>query len=340
MTKNFTIGVIGAGRIGKIHVENILRKIPEVKLKAVADIKIDNNLKSWANKIGVPNLTNNPYDIIKDSEIDTVIIASSTETHSEFIQQAAKARKSIFCEKPIDIDLIRIKKTLDVVNREGVKLMIGFNRRFDRNFKRVKDLITSGQIGNPQIIKITSRDPTLPPINYLKNSGGLFIDMTIHDWDMASFQVGSDIEEVYGNGAALIDPEVKKLGDIDTAVALLKFKNGTFGLVDNSRQAVYGYDQRVEVFGSKGCLIANNEPSNTVRLFTANTIKEDNIPYFFLERYIDSYAEELVYFFQILRNNEEPSPNGIDGLKSVLVALAAQKSLIENRPVKISEIDH
>ncbi|MFW9952285.1 MAG: inositol 2-dehydrogenase [Candidatus Thorarchaeota archaeon] len=339
MTKKFTVGVIGAGRIGKIHIENVLRKISNVKLKVVADVKIDDNLKSWANRIGISSLTNNPYDIIKDSEIDTIIIASSTNSHSEFIQLAAKAQKSIFCEKPLDTDLNRIKETLNIVNQEGVKLMIGFNRRFDRNFRKIKELIRSGQIGIPQIIKITSRDPALPPMDYIKASGGLFIDMTIHDWDMAQFQMGSDVEEVYTKGAALIEPEITNLGDIDTAVAVLKFENGALGIIDNSRQAVYGYDQRVEVFGSNGCIIADNEPTNTITLFTANLTKKDNIPYFFLERYMDSYEAELLYFFKCLNSEEQPFPDGNDGLKSVLVALAAQRSLIENRPVKISEID-
>lgn len=339
MTKKFILGVIGAGRIGKIHIENILRKIPDIKLKTVADIKVDSELENWADKVGVPNLINTPHEVIKDSEIDTVIIASSTDSHSDFIQQAARAQKAIFCEKPIDVDLKRIKETLNVVNQEGVKLMIGFNRRFDRNFKRIRELITSGQIGRPQIIKITSRDPALPPLNYIKTSGGLFIDMTIHDWDMAQYQMGSDIEEVYTKGGALIEPEISKLGDIDTAVAVLKFQNGALGVIDNSRQAVYGYDQRVEVFGSSGCVVAENEQTNTVKFSTANSTKMDNIPYFFLERYMDSYREELSYFFKTLRSEEKPLPNGMDGLKSVLVALAAQKSLIENRPVKISEIN-
>jgi myo-inositol 2-dehydrogenase/D-chiro-inositol 1-dehydrogenase len=305
----------------------------------VADIKIDKELTKLADRIGIVKLTKEPQDIFDDPEINVVIIASSTDTHSEFIQKAAKEKKNVFCEKPIDTDLKRIKKTLKIVKQEGIKLMIGFNRRFDRNFRRIKELITSGQIGIPHIVKITSRDPAPPPIEYIKASGGLFIDMAIHDWDMASFQVGSDIEEVYANGVAFIDSEIKNVGDVDTAIALLKFKNGTLGIVDNSRQALYGYDQRVEVFGSKGCVIANNEPSNTIRLFTADGTKEDNIPYFFLERYMDSYAEELSCFFQFLRNDKEPSPNGDDGLKSVLVALAAHKSLIENRPVKISEVD-
>ena len=339
MVNTFTVGVIGAGRIGKIHIENILRNIPDLKLKLVADIKIDDQLKKWANEIGVSKLTQDASDIFNDAEINAVIIASSTNTHTRFIQEAAQAKIDVFCEKPIDTDLKRIKETLEIVKKEGIKLMIGFNRRFDRNFKRVKEIITSGQIGIPHIIKITARDPAPPSIEYIKVSGGLFLDMSIHDWDMARFQAGSEVEEVYARGAVLIDPEIGKAGDIDTAVAILKFKNGAIGMIDNSRQAVYGYDQRVEVFGSKGCAIADNEPSNTVRLYTADKTNEDSIPYFFLERYMGSYTSELQYFFECLRNNKETLPNGEDGLQDVLIAMAAQKSYEENRPVKISEVD-
>jgi myo-inositol 2-dehydrogenase/D-chiro-inositol 1-dehydrogenase len=338
LNKKISIGVIGAGRIGKIHIENILRRIPEVSLKSVADLKIDNDLKSWANKIGIPNLVNNPSDIINDSEIDAIIIASSTNSHSDLIQKSANARKSIFCEKPLDVDLTKIKETLKVVNQKGTKLMIGFNRRFDRNFKRIHELIVSGEIGEPQIVKITSRDPSPPPINYIKISGGLFLDMTIHDWDMARFQSHSDVEEVYATGAVLVDPKIGEAGDIDTAAAILKFKNGALGIIDNTRQAVYGYDQRVEVFGSKGCLIADNEATNTVRIYNAECTSVDKIPSFFMERYMNSYYSELKYFFDCIAKNEDPKPNGEDGLKNVLVALAAQKSLEENRPIKISDL--
>ncbi len=337
--KKFNVGVIGAGRMGKIHIQNILRNIPDFKLKLVADINIDDQMEEWANKIGVPLLTKYPNDIFDDPEIDAIVIASSTNSHVKFIQEAARVKKDVFCEKPIDTDLKRIKETLEIVKKEGIKLMIGFNRRFDRNFKRIREIVSTGQIGIPHIIKVTSRDPALPPIEYIKGSGGMFFDMTIHDWDMVSFQAGSEVEEVYATGAVLIDPEVGKAGDIDTVAVILKLKNGALGIIDNSRQAVYGYDQRVEVFGSKGCAIADNEPSNTVRLYTAEKTKEDNIPYFFLERFMDAYSAELQFFLECLFNNKEPSPGGKDGLQNALVAIAAQKSYEENRPVKISEID-
>jgi myo-inositol 2-dehydrogenase/D-chiro-inositol 1-dehydrogenase len=288
--------------------------------------------------MGVPLLINDADDIINDPEINAVVIASSTDTHVKFIQKAAHMKKDVFCEKPIDTDLKLIKETLNIVKNEKIKLMIGFNRRFDKNFKRIREMVASGQIGTPQIIKVTARDPALPPIEYIEGSGGMFFDMTIHDWDMVCYQAGSEVEEVYATGAVLIDPEVGKAGDIDTAVVILKLKNGAIGMIDNSRQAVYGYDQRVEVFGSKGCAVADNETSNTVRLYTAENVKEDNIPYFFLERYMDSYAAELDFFFECLRNNVEPSPNGEDGLINAIIATAVQRSYEENRPVKISEV--
>ena len=338
MGKTYIAGVLGAGRMGKIHIENILYNIPNLKIKIVADINRDDKLEKWANGIGVPKLTNDESEIINDPEINVVVIASPTDSHTKYIQEAAKAKKDIFCEKPIDTDLMRIKETLNIVKNEGVKLMIGFNRRFDRNFKRVREMVSSGQVGIPQIVKVTARDPAPPSIDYIKTSGGMLFDMTIHDWDMARFQIGSEIEEVYTKGAVLVDPEIGKAGDIDTVVLILKFKNGAIGMIDNSRQAVYGYDQRVEVFGSKGCAIADNEPSNTVRLYTPENIKEDNIPYFFLQRYMESYAAELRYFIDCLQNNKEPSPNGEDGFQNVVIAIAAQKSYEENRPVKISEI--
>ena len=339
MVKKFVVGVIGAGRIGKIHIENLLRKVPNVDLKIVADINITNDMTQWATEIGVVKLTPNVNEIFSDPDIDVVIIASSTDSHAQYIQEAARVKKSIFCEKPIDTNLDRIKKTLAIVKKEGVKLMIGFNRRFDHNFKRVYDAVVSGHIGIPQVIKITSRDPSPPPIEYIKVSGGIFIDMTIHDWDMARFQAGSEVEEVYATGDVLVDPEIGKAGDIDTAVAILKFKNGALGIIDNSRQAVYGYDQRVEVFGSKGCVIADNDTPNTVRIYTPETTSTDKIPYFFLERYMDSYAAELEAFFNCLQKDQEPSPDGNDGLQNVLVAMAAKKSFEENRPIKITDID-
>lgn len=340
MIKKVTcVGVIGAGRIGKIHISNLLKNISGVELKIVADAFMTEELKQWVKDQGIPKLTSDVNEIFDDEDIDVVIIASSTDTHAEFIQKAASSKKNVFCEKPIDTDVSRIKETLKIVEESGIKLMVGFNRRFDHNFQRVKQSVESGKIGDPQIIKITARDPAPPPIEYIKVSGGIFIDMTIHDWDMARFMAESEVKEVYASGSVLVDPEIGKAGDIDTAVAVLKFENGAMGMIDNSRKAVYGYDQRVEVFGSKGCAIADNDTPNTVKVYTDEQTSMDKIPYFFLERYMDSYANELNYFFDCLRKDVEPKPNGHDGLQNVLVAIAAQKSFDENRPVSISEIE-
>jgi len=339
MVKNYTIGVIGAGRIGRIHIENLVHHMPDVKLKTVSDIKIDGELTSWIDQLGIYTLTDDVNDIFQDPDINAVIIASSTDTHAKFIQAAAKADKHIFCEKPIDTNIKRIKETISVIKEHNINLMVGFNRRFDPNFRRIYEAVSSGRIGEPHIIKITSRDPNPPPLDYIKVSGGIFIDMTIHDWDMARYLAKSEVEEVYTNGAVLIDQKIGKVGDIDTAVAVLKFKNNSLGIIDNSRQAVYGYDQRVEVFGSEGCVIAGNQPSNTVHIYDSDNIKRDKIPHFFLERYKESYRNELSYFFECLRKGKEPKPNGYDGLRSILIAKAAQMSLEMDRPVKISEVN-
>lgn len=339
MDKRVVVGVIGAGRIGKLHIDNIGHKINDVKLKIVCDIAIDDQTRKWMSNMGISTFTDNANDIFSDPDIDAVVIASSTNTHAKFIQQAANAGKHVFCEKPIDTDINRIKETMILVEKLGIKFMVGFNRRFDHNFHRAHEAVKSGQIGKPYIIKITSRDPSPPPIDYIKVSGGIFMDMTIHDWDMARFLAGSEVEEVYANGAVLVDPKIGKAGDIDTAVAVLKFKNGALAIIDNSRQAVYGYDQRVEVFGSSGCVIADNEATNTVKIYTAECTNIDKIPNFFLERYMESYATELKYFFECIKNDQFPRPNGKDGLQNVLIARAAQKSFEENRPVKMSEIN-
>ena len=213
------VGVIGAGRIGKIHIENLLRNVAGVKLKIVADVMVNDELKQWATSMGVPKLVSDAKEVFNDPEIDVVVICSSTDTHAKFIQESAKAKKQIFCEKPIDVDLGRIKETLSIVKEAGVKLMIGFNRRFDRNFKRVQEVVASGKIGEPHIVKITARDPAPPPIDYIKVSGGIFLDMTIHDWDMARFQARSEVDEVYA---------VFEVKDLNGQVLLVNLKVDQF----------------------------------------------------------------------------------------------------------------
>ncbi|MBD3352215.1 MAG: inositol 2-dehydrogenase [Candidatus Lokiarchaeota archaeon] len=341
MKKNIPIGIIGAGRIGKLHISNILQNIPDFSIEIVADIAID-SLKKWAELHRIKKITDNPQDVFDNPDVKAVLICSSTDTHAEFIEKAANAGKDIFCEKPIDPDVKVIKNVLDTVEENKVKLQIGFNRRFDHNFKRVRNLVASGEIGDPHIVKITSRDPAPPPIDYIKVSGGLFNDMTIHDWDMARYLGGSqtgEVTEVYAMGGVLVDEKIGSEGnDIDTCAVVLRYENGGMAMIDNSRQAVYGYDQRVEVFGSKGVAIAENDRPNNVKFYNEKDISMDKIPYFFLERYMQSYTDEIVSFYECLREDKQPVVDGKDGLMAVVVAKAAMKSLCENRPVKITEI--
>ncbi|TYP47891.1 inositol 2-dehydrogenase [Thermosediminibacter litoriperuensis] len=334
MGKKIKVGLIGAGRIGRMHAENINAHFGDVELKAIADIYAE-KIKDWAYGICVNHVYEDYKKIIEDPEIDAVLICSSTDTHCQLIIESAKAGKQIFCEKPIDFDLDRIKKALEEVRRAGVKLQIGFQRRFDPHFRKAKKLIDEGRIGDIHIIRITSRDPEPPPIEYVKVSGGIFLDMTIHDFDMARFLSGSEVEEVFAYGAVMIDQAIGEVGDIDTAVVNLKFKNGAIAVIDNSRKAVYGYDQRVEVFGSQGCLRVENVSSSNVVMSTSEGIISDKPKHFFIERYHDAYIKELREFFDSIINDEEPSVTGRDGLEPVIIGLAAQKSLEEGRPVRI-----
>ncbi len=331
------IGLIGAGRIGQLHAELLTYHIPGAEIKTAAEIYID-EVKEWAKQLNILNLTTDYSDILNDSEIEAVLICSSTDTHAQLIIEAAKAGKHIFCEKPIDFNIEKIKQALNSVKEAGVKLQIGFNRRFDHNFRKVRELVESGKVGDVHIVKITSRDPAPPPIEYLKVSGGIFLDMTIHDFDMARYLSISEVEEVYTQGAVLIDPAIGELGDVDTAIITLKFKNGAMGVIDNSRQAVYGYDQRVEVFGSKGYADVKNDFPNSAKLNTAGGVISDKPHYFFLERYKMSYVEELKAFVDAVAKDKEPPVTGNDGLQPVLIGLAALKSLNENKPVKIEEV--
>ena len=332
------IGLIGAGRIGKLHGELLTYHIPQAAIKTVAEIDID-SIKPWAKQLNIFNLTTDTSDILNDPEIEAVLICSSTDTHAQLIIEAARAGKHIFCEKPIDFNIKKIKQALKSVQDAGVKLQIGFNRRFDHNFMKVREYVESGKLGAVHIVKITSRDPAPPPLSYLKVSGGIFLDMTIHDFDMARYLSVSEVEEVYAQGAVLVDPAIGGIGDVDTAITTLKFKNGAMGVIDNSRQAVYGYDQRAEVFGSKGYVEVENDFPNSAKLSTADGVTRDKPQYFFLERYKMSYIEELKTFVDAVAKDKEPPVTGSDGLQPVLIGTAALKSLKERRPVKIREVD-
>lgn len=338
MEKKLKVGILGAGRIGRLHTENIIYRIPDVEVSAIADAFLNDDMIKWAKNLGVANITKDPDDIFKNDEINAVLICSSTDTHAKFIIDAAKAGKHIFCEKPIDYDIVKIKEALNAVEKAGVKLQIGFVRRFDHNHKKVHDTVKSGKIGDPHIIKITSRDPEPPPVNYIKVSGGLFFDMTIHDFDMARYLSCSEVEEVYAKATVLVDPTIGELGDVDTAIVILKFKNGALGVIDNSRKSNYGYDQRTEVLGSRGCVMVSNDTPNSAEIYTEEGIEKEKPLWFFLERYNDAFIAELRAFFDSILNDTEPLVTGNDGLQPVMIAMAANRSLKENRPVKIDEI--
>lgn len=337
MKGKINVGIIGAGRIGRLHAENLMYRIPQVNLVAVADIYVD-AAEKLAAELGVPAAYQDHRPILDDRNIDAVLICSSTDTHARFIEEAAAAGKHIFCEKPIALDLAKIDRALAAVDRAGVKLQIGFNRRFDPNFRRIRQLVADGEIGQPHILRITSRDPQPPPIEYVKVSGGIFVDMTIHDFDMARYIIGSEVETIYAAAGVMIDPAIGQAGDVDTVLITLHFENGTLGAIDNSRQAVYGYDQRVEVFGSKGMVTCANEtPDSTVVSDAAGA--HGALPlFFFLERYTEAFVAEMKAFVDCIVNDTPPPVTGLDGRIPVVMGLTAKKSYEEKRPVKLSEI--
>ena len=335
--KKINVGVIGTGRIGRLHAENLTYRIPEASLVAVSDIFVE-AAEGVAAQFGVPAVYKDPRRILDDKDVDAVLICSSTDTHAQLIEEAAGAGKQIFCEKPIAHDLADIDQALAAADRAGVKLMIGFNRRFDPNFARVREVVAAGEIGEPHILRIMSRDPAPPPIEYIKVSGGIFLDMTIHDFDMARFLVGAEVEAVYAAGGVMVDPAIGAAGDIDTAIITLHFENGVLGNIDNSRQAVYGYDQRVEVFGSKGAVSADNDYPNTAVISDANRIHRDLPLNFFMERYTQSYVNEIKAFVDCVLNDTPPPITGLDGRIPVVMGLAAAKSLAERRLVRLDEV--
>jgi myo-inositol 2-dehydrogenase/D-chiro-inositol 1-dehydrogenase len=337
MTKNLRFGVIGAGRIGKIHAENLATRIPGVDLAAIADIDRA-AAQGLADRLHVPFVYEDYHAILSDPAVDAVAICSSTDTHAIIVIEAAQAGKHIFCEKPIDHDLAKIDAALAAVEQAGVKLQIGFNRRFDPNFRKVRQMVAEGKIGAPHILRITSRDPAPPPVSYVRTSGGMFLDMTIHDFDMARYLSGSEVVEVYTTAGVMVDPEIGEAGDVDTAVITLRFANGAIGTIDNSRKAVYGYDQRVEVFGSGGMVQAqNNTPDNDV-YYHAGGVQSAKPLYFFLERYMDSFIAEMKDFVKSIEDDTPPPVTGLDGRIPVMIGMAAKKSYLEKRLVKLSEI--
>jgi myo-inositol 2-dehydrogenase/D-chiro-inositol 1-dehydrogenase len=335
--KKLRVGIIGAGRIGKVHAQTVMGSTCAV-VAAITDIN-RSAAEQVAKQCGIESITGTSEEMLERSDIEAVLICSATDTHAEFIVKAADAGKHVFCEKPIDYDLARIDSALASVESAGVKLQIGFNRRFDANFARVRRAVETGEIGDPHLMHIVSRDPAPPPISYIKVSGGMFFDMTIHDFDMARFVMGDEVEEIYAAAGVMVDPAIGKAGDVDTAVITLRFKNGAIGTIDNSRQAVYGYDQRIEVLGSKGSISAGNCYPNQALISTATEIRRDLPLNFFMDRYADSFAVELRSFINAVVEDKPPLVSGHDGRLPVLMGMAAMRSCKEGRPIRLPEVD-
>lgn len=332
------VGIIGAGRIGKVHCESIMRYVKNATVKAVADPFLNDETKAWAQSLGITEFYEDYHKILEDKDIEAVLICSSTDTHSAISLEAIAAGKHIFCEKPIDHDVNKILEVKKALKNSNVKYQVGFNRRFDHNFKAARKAVEGGQIGDLNILKVCSRDPGAPPVSYIKVSGGIFLDMTIHDFDMVRFMSGSEVEEVFAYGAVLVDPAIGEAGDIDTAVISMKLANGAIAVIDNCRRASYGYDQRVEAFGSLGQVAIGNDSESTAVISNADGVKGEVPLNFFLERYMGAYVAEITEFIDSIVNDKPVSVGLECGLQPVLIGIAAKKSLETGMPVKIADI--
>lgn len=333
------IGIIGAGRIGKVHLESISYHVKNATVTAMADPFMNEETEKLIRSYGVSKVTKDYKDILNDKDIDAVLVCSSTDTHAAISIEAINAGKHVFCEKPVDHSIEKIQAVADALKEHpDIKFQVGFNRRFDHNFAAIRKAYDDGKIGEAHILKITSRDPEPPNPAYIKVSGGIFLDMTIHDFDMACFLTNSDVEELYVNSAVLVDPAIGEQGDVDTAIITMKMANGALAVIDNSRKAAYGYDQRAELFGSKGMVATSNDTVSSAVISNADGVTGEKPLFFFLERYMGSFSEEMRQFTEAVINDTEV-PVGIHaGLQSVKIGLAARKSVEEHRPVKISEI--
>jgi myo-inositol 2-dehydrogenase/D-chiro-inositol 1-dehydrogenase len=335
-TATVRVGVIGVGRIGRMHAELLERRIPDTSVPAIYDPHTE-TARSLGEELGVP--VAGSLDEMLGGDADAVAICSSTDTHADLIVAAAQAGKAIFCEKPLSLDLDELDRALAAVADAGVPFQIGFNRRFDPAHQAVHDAVVSGEVGDPHLVRISSRDPAPPPLDYVRTSGGIFLDMTIHDFDMARYVAGSEVVEVYARGAVRVDPAFGEAGDVDTALITLVHANGCLTAIDNSRQAVYGYDQRVEVFGSRGMAASENPYAHSALVRTVEGTRLATLPYFYLERYVPSYVREWEAFAAALKAGQIPPVTMADARAPLVIGLAAWRSLREGRPVRIEEVD-
>lgn len=329
------LGIIGAGRIGKVHCESIGRYVKDAVVACVADPFMNAETEKTVKALGAEKVTKDYREILADKSIDAVLICSSTDTHAKISIEAIEAGKHVFCEKPVDHDVDKILEVKAALAKSNVKYQVGFNRRFDHNFEAVRDAIASGKIGHLDVLKICSRDPGAPPVEYIKVSGGIFLDMTIHDFDMVRFLSGDEVESVYAVGGVTVDKAIGEAGDIDTAIITMKLKGGTLAVIDNCRRATYGYDQRAEAFGALGQVAIANDCKSSAVISDANGVTAEKPLYFFLERYMQAYVKEITEFVDCIVNDKPVSVGIEDGLQAVVIGIAAKKSLETGMPVKL-----
>ena len=298
------VGIIGAGRIGQVHAKSILTGVPDAKILAIADPFIKPQVAEWAKSVGIENVYTDHRKILEDDRIDAVLICASTDQHAQLSLEAIAAGKHVFCEKPIDQSIAKIEEVKAALAASPKKLVyqVGFNRRYDHNYRAMRKAVEDGKIGEVQFVRVSSRDPEPPSAQYVAGSGGMFMDMMIHDLDMVRYLSGQEIVELYAQGACLIDPAIGEAGDVDTVTITLKLSNGALATIDGSRKAVYGYDQRGEVFGSKGCVQNANDSESNIVLSTVDGVTSEKPLWFFLERYMGSYQAEVREFIDCVKN--------------------------------------
>jgi myo-inositol 2-dehydrogenase / D-chiro-inositol 1-dehydrogenase len=333
--RTVSVGLIGAGRIGRMHAELLARHIPGASLEIVYDVHAA-FAREVSALLGVP--VADSVEEVLQSDVDAVAICSSADTHVDLMVAAAQAGKAVFCEKPVSLFLDELERGLDAIEAHDAPFQVGFNRRFDPAHASVQQAVAAGEIGEPLLVRISSRDPEPPSLEYVRTSGGLFLDMTIHDFDMARFVTGSEVVEVFARGAVRVAPEFADAGDIDTAMVTLVHENGCFTAIDNCRATTYGFDQRVEAFGSAGMAASENPPAHTGVVMTADGARRPPLPHFFLERYLPSYEREWQAFVEALQSGTPPPVGAADARAPLVIGLAALQSLREGRAVRLDEV--
>jgi myo-inositol 2-dehydrogenase/D-chiro-inositol 1-dehydrogenase len=336
-TSTLRIGVIGVGRIGRMHAELLARQVRGAALAAVFDAFAE-TAESVGAELGVP-VAGSAEELLAAPDVDAVAICASTETHADLLVAAAQAGKPAFCEKPISLDLPEVDRALAAIREADLPVQIGFNRRFDPAHESVARAVADGTIGEVRLVRISSRDPAPPPMEYVRGSGGIFLDMTIHDFDMARYVTGSEVVEVFARGAVRVDPGFAEAGDVDTAVVTLTHENGCLTVIDNSRETAYGYDQRVEAFGALGMAASENPLAHSGIVRTASGTSAPALPHFFLDRYVPSYVREWEAFVGAVRDGHPPPVTAADGRAPLVIGLSALRSLREGRPVRVEEVD-